>query len=107
MKDQLPHALAGLLLTLRQWEQVGAARTTSRSLLIFTCLLGFVTFALFEGRRWGVHIEACHTVGALETCRRPASPRQVLGMLAWHAANVVPVLDIPPLAGMAAFWPLC
>ena len=24
-----------------------------------------------------------------------ASPRQVLGMLAWHAANMVPVLDIP------------
>ena len=24
-----------------------------------------------------------------------ASLRQVLGMLAWHAANVVPVLDIP------------
>jgi hypothetical protein len=41
-----------------------------------------------------VHIEACRTVGELETCRQ-ASPRQVLGMLAWHAANVVPVLDIP------------
>ena len=40
-------------------------------------------------------IEACRTVGELETCRGQASPRQVLGMLAWHAANVVPVLDIP------------
>ena len=55
----------------------------------------------------GVHIEACRTVGELETCRGQASPRQVLGMLAWHAANVVPVLDIPPLAGMASPGPLC
>jgi hypothetical protein len=39
-------------------------------------------------------IEACRTVGELETCQGQASPRQVLGMLAWHAANVVPVLDI-------------
>jgi hypothetical protein len=43
----------------------------------------------------GVQIEACRTVGELETCRGQASPGQVLGMLAWHAANVVPVLDIP------------
>ena len=61
---------------------------------IFTCLLGFVAIVLFEARRWGC-IEACRTVGELETCRGQASPRQVLGMLAWHAANVVPVLDIP------------
>ena len=40
-------------------------------------------------------IEACRTVGELETCRGQASPRQVLGMLAWHVANVVPVLDSP------------
>ena len=38
--------------------------------------------------------EACRTVGELETCRGQAAPPQVLGMLAWHAANVVPVLDI-------------
>ena len=38
----------------------------------------------------GVHIEACRTVGELETCQ----DKQVLGLLAWHAANVVPVLDI-------------
>ena len=88
-------AIAGLLSTLRKWEQLGAARTTSRCLVIFTCLLGFVAIVLFEARRWGVHIEACRTVGELETCRGQASPRQVLGMLAWHAANVVPVLDIP------------
>ena len=87
-------AIAGLVSNLRQWEQLGAARTTSRSLVVFTCLLGFVAFALFEARRLGVRIEACRTVGELETCRGQASPRQVLGMLAWHAANVVPVLDI-------------
>ena len=79
---------------LRNWEQLGAAQTISRSLLIFTFLLGFLAWGLFEARRWGVHIEACRTVGELETCQGPASPRQVLGMLAWHAANAVPVLDI-------------
>lgn len=62
-------AIAGLLSTLRKWEQLGAARTTSRCLVIFTCLLGFVAIVLFEARRWGVHIEACRTVGELETCR--------------------------------------
>jgi hypothetical protein len=40
-----------------------------------------------------VHIEACRTVDELEACQGQASPRQVLGLLAWHAANVVPVLD--------------
>ena len=87
-------AIAGLLSTLRKWEQLGAARTTSRWLVIFTCLLGFVAIVLFEARRWGVHIEACRTVGDLETCQGQASAQQVLGLLAWHAANVVPVLDI-------------
>ena len=47
-------AIAGLLSTLRKWEQLGAARTTSRCLVIFTCLLGFVAIVLFEARRWGV-----------------------------------------------------
>jgi hypothetical protein len=87
-------AIVYLVRTLRNWEQLGAAQTISRSLLIFTFLLGFLAWGLFEARRWGVHIEACRTVGELETCQGPASPRQVLGMLAWHAANVVPVLDI-------------
>ena len=85
--------------TLRNWEQLGAAQTVSRTLLIFTLLLGFLAFGLFEARRWGVHIEACRTVGELETCQGQASPRQVLGMLAWHAANVVPVLDITNTLG--------
>jgi hypothetical protein len=87
-------AIMGLVVTLLEWEQVGAARDISRSLVLFTFLLGFVAAVLFYARRWGVHIEACSTVGELETCQGQASAQQVLGLLAWHAANVVPVLDI-------------
>ena len=87
-------AIQKLGVTLREWDQVSVARTISRSLVAFTFVLGIVAGLWVLTRRW-VHIEACHTVGQLETCRGPASPRQVLGMLAWHAANVVPVLDIP------------
>jgi hypothetical protein len=64
----------GLVVTLRQWEQVGVAVTISRSLALFAGLLGFVAAVLFYARRWGVHIEACHTVGELETCQGQASP---------------------------------
>jgi hypothetical protein len=88
-------ATMGLVAMLREWEQVGAVRTTSRSLVLFTFLLGAVAVVLFYARGLGVHIEACRTVSGLETCRGQASARQILGMLAWHAANVVPGLDIP------------
>jgi len=74
-------AIAGLLSTLRQWEQLGAAATTSRCLVVFTCLLGFVAIVLFEARRWGVHIEACHTVGELGDL--PGGKHHAAG--AWHA----------------------
>ena len=70
---------------------MGAARRGAEHFALpsdFTCLLSFVAIVLFEARRWG-RIETCRTVGELETCRGQASPRQVLGMLAWHAANVV------------------
>jgi hypothetical protein len=87
-------AIMGLVFTLTEWEQIGAARNISRSLVLFTFLLGFVAVVLFYARRWGVHIEACRTAGELETCQGQASARQVLGLLSWHAANVVPVLDI-------------
>jgi hypothetical protein len=87
-------AIMGLVVTLLEWEQAGAARDISRSLVLFTFLLGFVAAVLFYARRWGVHIEACRTAGELETCQGQASAQQVLGLLAWHAANVVPVLDI-------------
>jgi hypothetical protein len=33
-------------------------------------------------------------VGEQETCQGEASPLDVFGMLAWHAADVVPALDI-------------
>jgi hypothetical protein len=87
-------AVLALVFTLREWEQVGAARTISRSLVLFTFLLGTVSICLNFARRWGVDIDACRTVGDQEVCRDRASPSQVLGMLSWHAANVVPVLAI-------------
>jgi hypothetical protein len=87
-------AIMGLVFTLTEWEQIGVARNISRSLVLFTFLLGFVAAVLFYARRWGVHIEACRMVSELETCQGQASARQVLGLLSWHAANVVPVLDI-------------
>jgi hypothetical protein len=88
-------AVAGLVFTLWEWEQISATRNISRSLVLFTFLLGYVAAMLSFTGEWGVHIEACRTVGELETCQGQASGRQVLGMLAWHAANVVPGLDIP------------
>jgi hypothetical protein len=88
------YAIIGSVLARQEGDQVGPARTISRSLVSFTLLLGTLAAVLFYARRWGVHIEACRTVGELETCQGQASPRQVLGLLAWHAANVVPALDI-------------
>jgi hypothetical protein len=87
-------AITKLEVTLREWEQVSVPRTISRAFVAFTFVLGIAAGALVLTRQW-VHIEACRTVGELETCQGQASPRQVLGMLAWHAASVVPVLDIP------------
>ena len=40
-------AIMGLVSMLREWEQVGAARTISRSLLLFTFLLGIAAAVLF------------------------------------------------------------
>jgi hypothetical protein len=88
-------AIMGLLFTLREWPQLSPARNISRCLVLFTFFLGFMAAVLFFTRRWGVHIEACRTVGGLETCQGEASAQRILSMLAWHAANVVPVLDIP------------
>ena len=74
-------AITGLLFTLREWEHISAVRNISRSLVLFTFLLGYMTIVLSYPRYWGVHIEACRTVGELETCQGPASVRQVLSML--------------------------
>jgi hypothetical protein len=88
-------AIVGLVFLYREWWQLSPVRTLSRSLVLFTFVLGTLAALLFFARRWGVHIEACHTVRETETCQGQASPQQVLGMLAWHAADLVPVLDIP------------
>jgi len=87
-------AIYGLMVLLMETERLGAARAISRSLVLFTFALGYLAAVLFYARRWGVRVEACRTVGELETCSGQASARRMLGLLAWHAANVVPVLDI-------------
>src|SRR6266566_4953635 len=46
-------AIVGLVFTLRGWESAGAARTTSRSLVLFAVLLGLATALLSYARRWG------------------------------------------------------
>jgi hypothetical protein len=84
----------GLVFTIREWEQAGIARTLSRSLVLFLCMLGLAAIALFFARRWGVDVQACTTSAGEEVCGGPASPQQVLEMLAWQAANAVPVLNL-------------
>ncbi len=88
----LAMCVVALVFTLKEWQQVGAARTISRSLVLFTFLLGFASGCLFTARKWGVDIAACQLVDVQEICASEASPRQVVGMLTWHAADVVPVL---------------
>ena len=87
-------AVAALIFTLREWNAVGLLRTISRSLVLFTFILGFASAWLFFARRFGVEINSCRLVGQLEACRGQASPREVLGMLGWQAADVVQVLEI-------------
>jgi hypothetical protein len=41
--------------------------------VLLTFVLGILTYALFLARAAGVHIEACHTVGGVATCRGQAS----------------------------------
>ncbi len=84
----------GLVFTIREWEQAGVARTLSRSLVLFLCMLGLAAMPLFFARRWGVDIQECTTSAGEEVCGGPASPQEVLAMLAWQAANAVPVLDL-------------
>ncbi len=92
-------AVAALILTLREWNSVGLVRTVSRSLVLFTFILGFAASWLFFARRFGVEINACRLIGEQEICHAQASPQQVLGMLSWQAADVVPVLQIPDSFG--------
>ena len=83
-------------LVYREAGLVSAGRTLSRSLLVTTVILASLAALLYFAR---VDIEACRTVAEVETCRGPVSPRQMLSMLAWHAANVVPALDITDTLG--------
>jgi len=87
--------VAALVYTLKEWRQVGTARTISRSLVLFAFLLAFASGCLITARQWGAEVAACQLVEAQEVCAGEASPRQVVGMLAWHAADVVPVLQAP------------
>lgn len=83
-----------LVFTLREWELVGATRTISRSLVLFAVLLGILGPVLHFTYQWGVHIDACRTVEGVEHCSGQSSQARILDLLLWHAANVVPVLDI-------------
>src|SRR3954469_14333408 len=87
-------SVMALVFTIREWERVGIARTLCRSLVLFLCMLGLAASALFLARRWGVDIHACTTHGGQELCGGPASPQQVLAMLAWQSANAVPALNL-------------
>lgn len=87
-------AVAALIFTLREWNSVGLLRTVSRSLVLFTFILEFAASWLFFARGFGVEIDACRLTEGQETCRGQASPQEVLGMLAWQAADVVPVLQV-------------
>ena len=80
-------AVAALIFTLREWNAVGLLRTISRSLVLFTFILGFAASWLFYARGFGVEIIGCDALEGQEICRVQASPQQVLGMLAWQAAG--------------------
>lgn len=85
----------GLVYLLRQWERIGPMPGFSLSVVLFAGLLLIVTGALSVSREWGVHIPSCHVVAGAEECAGEATGREILGLLAWNAADVVPALDIP------------
>ena len=72
-------AVAALIFTLREWNSVGLLRTVSRSLVLFTFILGFAASWLFFARGFGVEIDACRLLEGQETCRGQASPQQSSG----------------------------
>jgi hypothetical protein len=89
--------LVGLALLSRDSGRLDVRRTLSRSFGFFALVLGALAGFLVLAHGWGVHIQACHMEGVGEKCGGKASPRQVLGMLTWQAADVVPALDITSL----------
>jgi hypothetical protein len=90
--------LVGIALVSRESARLTVPRTLSRSgvftALVLTALAGFLAIATHG---WPVDIQACHMAPKGQICGGNASPQDVLGMLAWHAANVVPALDITGL----------
>lgn len=88
-------AIVSLVWTIREWEAAGFLRTTSRSLVLLAFVLGFTAAILTFASTWlGATIDECQSVEERLSCTEPASPRVILEMLAWHAANVVPVLAL-------------
>jgi hypothetical protein len=88
-------AVMALVATLIEWEDAGIPRTISRSLVLFATVLGMSAVALYYLTGSGnVEITVCRVEGESEVCSGQASPRATLGMLAWQAADVVPVLRI-------------
>lgn len=88
-------AVMALVFVLKEWEDVGLLRTTSRSLVLFTMVLGLSAVALvYLTGSGGVEITACRVEGEQEACSGQGSPRDILGMLAWQAADVVPILRV-------------
>jgi hypothetical protein len=88
-------AVMALVATLTELDDVGIPRTISRSLVLLAMVLGLSALALSYLTGTGsVEITACRVEGEIEVCSGQASPRAHLGMLAWQAADVVPVLRI-------------
>ena len=88
-------AIASLVMTLIELTNVGASRTVSRSLVLYAFTIGFAAVVLSQTHHWGVEIQRCTTTPSVEFCTGQASPREIVGMLAWHAADIVPGLKIP------------
>lgn len=88
-------ASALLIAMLRELADVGLARAVDRALLLFGFVLGVTALLLaFLARDLGVGIAACRVVGSGEACAGPATSRDVLELLSWHAARTVPVLEL-------------
>ncbi|WP_154402569.1 hypothetical protein [Nocardioides speluncae] len=84
-----------LIAMLRELGDVGVARAVGRALLLFGFVLGVSALLLaFLARDLGVTITTCRVAAGAETCAGPASSREVLELLSWHAARTVPVLEL-------------
>ena len=66
--------VAALIFTLREWNAVGLPRTVSRSLVLFTFILGFAASWLFFARGFGVEINGCRALGRTRDLSRAGLP---------------------------------